>query len=53
MNIARRMMNLVTATAMWFMIQRLSITSVILNTATTGILAGGKLMTTVVIKEKK
>ena len=53
MNIARRMMNLVTVTAMWFMIQRLSITSVILNTATTGILASGKPMTTVVTKEKK
>ena len=52
-NIARRMMNLVIVTAMWFMIQRLSITSVILNIVTIGILANGKLMITFAIKEEK
>ncbi len=53
MSIAHRMMNLVIATAMSFMIQLLSITSATLNIVTTGTLAGGKPTTIVVIKEKK
>jgi len=53
MSIAHRMMSLVTAVVIWFMIQLSLITSAILNIVTTGILAGGKLMTTVVTKEIK
>tara|TARA_B000000609_G_C24068533_1_gene290725 strand:- start:80 stop:256 length:177 start_codon:yes stop_codon:yes gene_type:complete len=53
MSIAHRMMNLVTAIVMWFTTQQLLITSAILNIVTTGILAGGKLMITLAIKEKK
>ena len=53
MSIARRMINLVTVIVTWFMIQQLLIMSAILNIVTTGILAGGKPMTTVVTKEMK
>ena len=53
MSIAHRMMSLVTVIVMWFTIRLLLITSAMLNIVTTGILAGGKLMTTVVIKEIK
>ena len=53
MSIVHRMMNLVIVTAMWFTTQPLLITNVMLNIVTTGIHAGGKLMITAVIKEKK
>jgi len=53
MSIAHRMMNLVIATAMWFMIRLLLIMSAMLNIVTTGILASGKPMITVATKEKK
>ena len=53
MSIAHRMMNLVIVIVTWFMIQQLLITSAILNIVTTGIRAGGKLMTTAATKEIK
>ena len=53
MSIAHRMMSLVIATVTLFMTQLLLITSAMLNTATTGILASGKPMIIVVTKEKK
>jgi hypothetical protein len=53
MSIARRMITLVTVIVIWFMIRLLLITSAMLNIVTTGILASGKPMITVVIKEKK
>ena len=53
MSIVHRMIALVIVIVIWFMIQLLLITNAILNIVTTGILAGGKPMITVVIKEKK
>tara|TARA_R100000657_G_C4666756_1_gene110734 strand:+ start:516 stop:692 length:177 start_codon:yes stop_codon:yes gene_type:complete len=53
MSIAHRMIILAIVIAIQFLTRLLLIMNVMLNIATTGILAGGRLMTTAVIKEKK